>query len=109
VRRGADAVRYGLQGLIIIIIKHQHVEMQQVYSDALRFCRTVVAVAPLPVVCNNPRCGDLSGMSEAASAHYVCAGCGCRYCSAACQAAGWRSHKMACRRMAAYGLRVEGG
>jgi hypothetical protein len=35
-------------------------------------------------------------VSEAAAAHYVCAGCGCRYCGAACQAAGWRSRKKAC-------------
>jgi hypothetical protein len=64
-----------------------------VYQDALRLCRTVTAVAPLPVVCNNPGCGELGGVSEAAAARYVCAGCGCRYCSAACQAAGWRGHK----------------
>jgi hypothetical protein len=74
----------------------------------LAVCRTLVALAPLPVVCNNPGCGELSGVSEAAAARYVCAGCGCRYCSAACQAAGWRGHKKACRRMAAYGVRVDG-
>jgi hypothetical protein len=91
------------------VSKEQLAEMRQLYQDALQFCRTITALAPLPVVCNNPRCGELSGVSEAAAARYVCAGCGCRYCSAACQAAGWRSHKKACRRMAAYGLRVEGG
>jgi hypothetical protein len=86
----------------------QSAEMRQLYQDALRICRTFTALAPLPVVCNNPGCYELSGVSEAATARYVCAGCGCRYCSAACQAAGWRSHKKACRRMAAYGMRVEG-
>jgi hypothetical protein len=88
--------------------KEQLAEMRQLYQDALRFCMTATALAPLPVVCNNPGCGELSGVSEAAAARYVCAGCGCRYCSAACQAAGWRSHKKGCRRMAACGLRVEG-
>jgi hypothetical protein len=88
--------------------KEQLAEMRQLYQDALGFCRTFTALAPLPVVCNNPGCGELGGVSEAAAARYVCAGCGCRYCSAACQAAGWRSHKKGCRRMAAYGMRVEG-
>jgi hypothetical protein len=82
-------------------------ELRQLCLDAVDFCRTLVAVAPLPVVCNNPGCGELGGVSEAAAVRYVCAGCGCRYCSAACQAAGWRSHKKACRRMAACGLRVD--
>jgi hypothetical protein len=85
----------------------ERMQLRQMYQDALVFCRTLVAVAPLPVVCNNPQCTALHRVSEAAAARYVCAGCGCRYCSAACQAAGWRSHKKACRRMAACGLRVE--
>jgi hypothetical protein len=93
----------------IFVDTEQLAEMRQLYQDALRFCMTVTALAPLPVVCNNPGCDELSSVSEAAAARYVCAGCGCRYCSAACQAAGWRSDKKACRRMAAYGLRVEGG
>jgi hypothetical protein len=83
-------------------------QMRQLYHDALGFCRTLTAVAPLPVVNNNPWCVELRGVSEAAAARYACAGCGCRYCSAACQAAGWRSHKKACRRMAACGMRVQG-
>jgi hypothetical protein len=83
-------------------------ELQQLYQAALGYCRTLVAVAPLSVVCNNPGCVELRGVSEAAAAHYVCAGCGCRYCSVACQAAGWRSHKKACKRMAACGMKVDG-
>jgi hypothetical protein len=82
--------------------------LQQLYHDALAFCRVLTAVAPLPVVCNNARCSTIAGMSEAAAARFMCAGCGCRYCSAACQAASWRGHKKACRRMAACGMRVEG-
>jgi hypothetical protein len=90
------------------VSSQQMTQMRQLYHDSLAICRAVTARAPLPVVCNNPGCGELSGVSEAAAARYVCAGCGCRYCSAACQAAGWRSHKKACRRMAACGLRVDG-
>jgi hypothetical protein len=84
----------------------ERMQLRKMYQDALVFCRALVAVAPLPVVCNNPQCLALHRVSEAAAAHYTCAGCGCRYCSAACQAAGWRSHKKACRRMAACGLKV---
>jgi hypothetical protein len=82
-------------------------QLQQLYQDSLGFCRTLVAVAPLPVVCNNPLCKALHGVSDAAAARFMCAGCGCRYCSAACQAACWRGHKKACRRMVACGMRVE--
>jgi hypothetical protein len=78
----------------------------QQFHAALRFCRVLVSVAPLPVVRNNPGCVQLGGASEAAAARFMCAGCGCRYCSAACQAAGWRGHKKACRRMADCGMRV---
>jgi hypothetical protein len=91
-----------------LISNRELLQGQQLYRDALVFCRTLVAVAPLPVVCNHPGCVELSGVSEAAAAHYVCDRCGCRYCSAAWQAAGWRSHKKACRRMAACGMRVDG-
>jgi hypothetical protein len=90
-----------------LVSSEQRMQMQQMYQDAMDSCRTIVAVAPLPVVCNNPGCRELTGVSEAAAARYVCAGCACRYCSAACQAAGWRSHKKACRRMAACGMRVD--
>jgi hypothetical protein len=81
--------------------------MRRLDKDAMEICRILVAVTPLPVVCNNPGCRQLQGASEAAAAKFVCAGCGCRYCSAACQVAGWRSHKKACRRMATCGMRVE--
>jgi hypothetical protein len=63
----------------------------------------LVAAAPLPLVCNNPGCENMAGVSEAGGARKVCAGCRCRYCSAACQAADWRRHKRACKRMAAAG------
>jgi hypothetical protein len=81
-------------------------QLQPLYDDLLGFCRTLAAVAPLPVVCNNAGCVALHDVSEAAAARFVCSGC--RYCSAACQAAGWRSHNKACRRMAVCGMRVEG-
>jgi hypothetical protein len=92
----------------VVISNGELLQRQQLYQDVLVFCRTLVAVAPLPVVCNNPGCIQLGGVSEALAARYVCAGCGCRYCSAACQAAGWRSHKKGCRRMAACGMKVDG-
>jgi hypothetical protein len=92
----------------VVISNGELLQRQQLYQDALVFCRTLVAVAPLPVVCNNPGCSELRGVSEAAATRYVCARCGCRYCSAACQAAGWRGHKKACRRMAACAMRVDG-
>jgi hypothetical protein len=92
-------------GLGSRVSSEQQVKLRQMYQDAMDFCRALVAVAPLPVVCNNPQCKALHRVSEGAAAHYVCAGCGCRYRSAACQAAGWRSHKKACRRMAACGLK----
>jgi hypothetical protein len=36
-----------------VLTKELLAEMQQLYQDALRFCRTITALAPLPVVCNN--------------------------------------------------------
>jgi hypothetical protein len=68
----------------------------------VQLMRTLAAVAPLPV-CNNPSCESLAGVSAAAAACQVCAGCRCRYCSVACQRADWLRHKRACRRMAAAG------
>jgi hypothetical protein len=81
----------------------KQIDVGQLYADALELCRAVVAAAPLPVVCNNPSCERLEGISEAAAAGKLCAGCRCRYCSAACQAADWRRHKRACKRMSAVG------
>jgi hypothetical protein len=79
------------------------VDIGQLYTYALEFCRTVVAAVPLPVVCNNPSCENMGGVSEAAAAGKLCVGCRCRYCSAACQAADWKRHRRACKRMAAAG------
>jgi hypothetical protein len=78
-------------------------DVSQLYSDALELCRALVAATPLPLVCNNPGCETITGVSEASVARKVCAGCRCRYCSAACQTADWRRHKRACKRMAAAG------
>jgi hypothetical protein len=75
----------------------------QFAEQCMQLCRALVAAAPLPLVCNNPGCEAMAGLSEAAAARKVCAGCRCRYCSAACQAADWRRHKRACKRMAAAG------
>jgi hypothetical protein len=78
-------------------------EIKQQCADAVELCRTLVAAAPLPVVCNNPSCGSFAGVSEAAASCKACAGCSCRYCSVACQRADWKRHKHACKRMAAAG------
>jgi hypothetical protein len=82
----------------------QQPDISQLYADALQLCRALVAAAPLPLVCNNPGCDNLEGASEAAVASKMCAGCRCRYCSAACQAADWRRHRKGCKAMAAAGL-----
>jgi hypothetical protein len=82
----------------------QQPDISQLYADVLQLCRALVAAAPLPLVCNNPGCDNLEGASEAAVASKMCAGCRCRYCSAACQAADWRRHRKGCKAMAAGGL-----
>jgi hypothetical protein len=73
----------------------------QRYAEAIGLCRALAAAAPLPVVCNNPGCGNTAGVSEAAAASKACGGCRCRYCSVACQRSDWKRHKHACRAMAA--------
>uniref|UniRef100_A0A383VY06 phytol kinase n=1 Tax=Tetradesmus obliquus TaxID=3088 RepID=A0A383VY06_TETOB len=77
---------------------------QQLYQDVLQLCRALVAAAPITVVCNNPSCTTLAGVSEAAASCKACGRCGCRYCSVACQRADWRRHKQACQCMAAAGM-----
>jgi hypothetical protein len=75
-------------------------QIGQQCADALQLCRALAAAAPLPLVCNNPACQKLAGVSEAAAASKVCSGCRCRYCCVECQQADWQRHKHACRRMA---------
>ncbi|KAF6245556.1 hypothetical protein COO60DRAFT_32697 [Scenedesmus sp. NREL 46B-D3] len=82
----------------------QQADVGRLYEDALELCKALVAPAPLPLVCNNPGCGNLAGRIEVALARKVCACCRCRYCSAACQEADWRRHRRACTAMAAAGL-----
>uniref|UniRef100_A0A383WDM2 MYND-type domain-containing protein n=1 Tax=Tetradesmus obliquus TaxID=3088 RepID=A0A383WDM2_TETOB len=77
--------------------------IKQQFADAIELCRALVAAAPLPVVCNNPSCESFSATSEAAASCKACAGCGCRYCSVACQKADRKRHRGACKRMAAAG------
>jgi hypothetical protein len=76
-------------------------QLSQQYADAIGLCKALAAAAPLPILCNNPSCGNTEGVSEAAAASKRCSGCKCRYCSAACQKADWKRHKEACKRMAA--------
>jgi hypothetical protein len=75
----------------------------QLYIDAVALCRALADAAPITVVCNNPNCESLAGVSEAAASCKACSRCKCRYCSAACQAADWKRHKHACRQLAAAG------
>jgi hypothetical protein len=79
-------------------------DVQLLFDDALQLTRELVDAAPLPVVCNNPGCESLAGVSEAAACCKACAVCKCRYCSVACQKADWKRHKAACKRMAAAGM-----
>jgi hypothetical protein len=75
----------------------------QQYTAAIELCRALVTAAPITVICNNPSCENLGGVSEAAAACKSCAGCGCRYCCVACQRSNWKRHKQACRLLAAAG------
>jgi hypothetical protein len=79
-------------------------DVRLLYDDALQLTRELVDAVPLPVVCNNPGCDSLAGVSEAAACCKACAVCKCRYCSVACQRADWKRHKAACKRMAAAGM-----
>jgi hypothetical protein len=73
-------------------------------TEAIELCRALVAAAPVTVICNNPSCENLGGVSEAAAACKACVGCGCRYCCVACQRSDWKRHKQACRLLAAAGV-----
>jgi hypothetical protein len=95
----ADTFSLFLQGTAVMMPR-----VQQQFDDAVELCRTLVAIAPLPVVCNNPSCENVGGVSEAAAACKACAICKCRYCSVECQRADWKRHKPACKRMAAAGM-----
>jgi hypothetical protein len=86
---------------IMLLSSTQLQQLVQPYAEVLELCRALAAAAPLPVVCNNPSCENLAGVSEAAAACKACAGCKCRYCSEECQKADWKRHKYACRLMAA--------
>jgi hypothetical protein len=80
----------------------EQVDVGQLYTDASELCRSVVAAFHCQW-CNNSDCESLEGVSEAAAAGKLCAGCCCRYCSVACQAVDWKRHRRACKRMAAAG------
>jgi hypothetical protein len=79
-------------------------ELPLLFDDAFQLVKELVDAAPLPVVCTNPGCESLAGLSEAAAACKACSRCMCRYCSVAFQRADWKRHKPACKRMAAAGM-----
>jgi hypothetical protein len=78
-------------------------QLVELFDDAIGLCKVLAAAAPITVVCNNPSCESLDGVSEAAASCKACAGCSCRYCSVACQRADWKRHKQACRQLDAAG------
>jgi hypothetical protein len=77
------------------------------YYDAVGVCKALADAAPVTVVCNNPGCGNLAGVSEAAASCKACSRCRCRYCSVGCQTGEWKRHKHACRQLAAAGYACE--
>jgi hypothetical protein len=77
--------------------------LEQQYYDAVALCMALADAAPITVVCNNPDCENMAGVSEAAASCKACSRCRCRYCSVECQNADWRRHKQACRQLAAAG------
>uniref|UniRef100_A0A383VT77 MYND-type domain-containing protein n=1 Tax=Tetradesmus obliquus TaxID=3088 RepID=A0A383VT77_TETOB len=77
----------------------------QLLQQAQELAEGVCAALPLRHCCNNPRCLNLGGLSEAAlvaGAGSRCSGCRASYyCSRECQLAAWRLHKPVCRRLQA--------
>uniref|UniRef100_A0A383W246 phytol kinase n=1 Tax=Tetradesmus obliquus TaxID=3088 RepID=A0A383W246_TETOB len=77
----------------------------QLLQQAQELAEGVCAALPLHHCCNNPRCLNLGGLSEAAlvaGAGSRCSGCRASYyCSRECQLAAWRLHKPVCKRLQA--------
>ena len=72
----------------------------QVLCDVVELCQVLQQEVPCPIGCNNPRCVDLKGVSEAVASCKTCTGCGvARYCSRECQVGHWKEHKATCRRL----------
>jgi hypothetical protein len=78
------------------------VKLLRQQMQALRNGLTVFAH---PNGCNNPVCGNVSGLSEAqlvGGRSCLCAGCRtARYCSRECQRKIWKQHKPVCKAIAA--------
>ncbi|KAF8065493.1 hypothetical protein HT031_003094 [Scenedesmus sp. PABB004] len=76
----------------------------QLAAQLQAFGEAVCAALPLRSACSNPRCANVSGLSEALLARgsaCVCAGCRVAHvCGQDCQVAYWRAgHKATCRRL----------
>ena len=76
-------------------------QLLQQTSDHLLLCRVLLKEVHTPLGCSNPKCSNLSGMSEEALASGLrCKGCKeVYYCSRECQTAHWEAHKGVCKRL----------
>jgi hypothetical protein len=76
------------------------------FVQQLRAFATAAAAVAVPNFCNNPSCGNASGVSEAAlvsGRSCICSRCRiARYCSRECQVQHWKQqHKLVCQALAA--------
>jgi hypothetical protein len=76
------------------------------FAQQLRGVATAAAAIAVPNFCNNPSCGNVSGVSEAAlvsGRSCICSRCRiARYCSRECQVQHWKQqHKPVCQALAA--------
>ena len=84
-------------GPVAILGVPDYERMVQLFEQLMALCEGMVAALPLPLGCNNPRCTNLDGVSEASAAK-VCSGCKrAHYCGTACAKAHWREHKPYCK------------
>jgi hypothetical protein len=59
---------------VAVAVEEQRIQQCR---GAIELCRVLVAAARITVICNNPSCENLGGVSEAAAACKACVSCGC--------------------------------
>jgi hypothetical protein len=115
--QAGDAAAADLHDGAVVVCSQQQQQQQQqqqhaaalldpqLLQQAQEFAEGVCAALPLRHCCNNPRCLNLGGLSEAAlvaGAGSRCSCCrACYYCSRECQLAAWSLHKPVCKRLQA--------